>query len=236
MRLLIGAPCLKREWIIEAWFLHVFQAIAALDATPEIAFLFVGGENDPTFAKIGEICKEAQVRAYVEYVDEPRDLDKREWNNTRYQRMVRLRNLLLGKVREFAPDYFLSLDTDILLHPEALKNLLESSVTFDAVGGRCYMTSIPDERLAPSCMMIGRLVNTRPDIEGVASVDVIMAIKLMSPEAYMFDYEFDEQGEDLGISRVWREAGLKIGYDGRVCSKHVMAPGALHVIDGRCGF
>lgn len=235
-RLLIGAPVCRREWIIDAWFTHVFQAVEQLHPQPQIAFLFVGGEKDPTFLQIHNICQEARVTAYVEYIDEPKNDDVRFWGEYRFHRMVELRNTLLKRVREIAPDYFLSLDTDVLLHPSALRNMFETAQTYDVVGGRCYMTPRDDDRLAPSVIMFGPIVNTRPDIEGVVPVDVVMAIKLMKPRAYAVDYKWDFQGEDLGIARNWKEAGVSVAYDGRVVSKHVMKPELLEKFDGRCGF
>ena len=76
----------------------------------------------------------------------------------------------------------------------------------------------------------------RPDCLGVIPVDVIMAIKLMTPEALQEDYCFDTNGEDIGWSKSATAQGLKLAFDGRVCSKHVMRPGQLEKLDPRCGF
>jgi hypothetical protein len=67
-------------------------------------------------------------------------------------------------------------------------------------------------------------------------VDVIMAMKLMKPSAYWVDYRDHEQGEDVGWSIACQEQHLRLGWDGRVCSKHVMKPEQLDPIDARCGY
>jgi hypothetical protein len=63
-----------------------------------------------------------------------------------------------------------------------------------------------------------------------------LAIKLMSPRAYNIDYRFHHQGEDIGWSVAATEKGLKLGWDGRICSKHVMAADQLQLVDPRCGY
>jgi len=235
MRLLVGAPCVRREWIITEWFYHILHGVKVLNEfqETEVAFILLGGETDPTFTKIQEILQVVDLNVYVEYIDEPRIEDKRDWAEDRYHRMVALRNRLLGKARGIGPDYFLSVDTDVLLHPNCIKNLVESAQTFDVVGGRCYMSYHND---APSNMIIGKLSNQRIDSRFVIPVDVVMAIKLMSPKAYGFDYQYNYRGEDLGIAEKWREAGLTIGYDGRVGNKHCMSPDDLHKFDERIGW
>jgi hypothetical protein len=160
--------------------------------------------------------------------------DVRDWRPERYRQMVELRNLLLGAVRDQAPDVFLSLDSDILLHADQLTLMFETLQGYDAVGGRCYMTTAGTR--FPSW---GRLYNgmlQRYDATGTFQVDVIMAIKLMSPAAYHVDYTFDLQGEDVGWSRNAVSAGLRLGWDGRVAAKHVLAPHLLTARDARVGF
>ena len=233
MRLLIGGPVLRREWIIGSWFYHVFQSVKRLEETPEIAFVFIGGEGDPTFDTVQDICQDGALKAYVDYVDEPREEDIRSWEDPRLHRMVYLRNRLLESVRRLAPDFFLSLDSDVLLHPDCLRNLIESSQGFDVVGGRCYMTRWTD---APSNMVFGKMVPTRHDVDYVVPVDVVMACKLMQPQAYQIDYKYDFRGEDLGIARNWKEAGLKVGYDGRVGNKHILDRENLNKFDERVGW
>jgi hypothetical protein len=83
----------------------------------------------------------------------------------------------------------------------------------------------------------------RPDENGVIPVDVIMAIKLLTPQALAVNYIFDQDGEDVGWSRAATAQGLKLAFDGRVCSRHVMHQrdrdtGKLwsEIIDPRCGY
>jgi hypothetical protein len=219
------------------WFTHT--ELAAEMAGVKTEYVFVGAAEDPTRKVIEERCPSQYT-----YVDtQERVLPERAhvWNPTEYRHMVSMRNFLLGAARQTEPDYFLSLDSDILLHEDALANMLETIQSgWDAVGGKCWMTESTD-----ACSYI-ILINShgqyRPDTTLVMPVDVIMAIKLMSPEALAVNYVFDPDGEDVGWSRSASAKGLKLAFDGRCCSKHVMYQRTrsglswLDTVDTRCGF
>lgn len=192
--------------------------------------MFVGNPADPSF----EVIASHAPNATVINVADTRGSDRRVWSSARYRHMVELRNLLLGEVRRQSPDLFLSLDSDILLHPEALELMIGDLGCFDAVGARCYMTATGVS--APSYANLGREGSLRrPDSDSVFACQVIMAAKLMSPTAYRVDYRIHAQGEDIGWSTACTDAGLRLGWEGRVVSKHVLCPGMLDEIDPRVG-
>lgn len=243
MKVVIGCPVSNREWIMEHWFNYV--DVAAEEAGVDHRFVFVGDPADPTFEVINRRAPDSTV---VETAEE-RSVDVREWSTERKDKMVWLRNLLLAEVRGLAPDYFLSLDSDILIHPEAIRSMLEAfSGGWDAVGGKCYMTALPqgpavtNPRSGTSCpsyLSGGRAgYFHRPDVEvpSLFRVDIIMAIKMMAPAAYNVDYAPHPHGEDIGWSFNARDAGLKLAWDARTISKHVMLPEHLHMLDARCGY
>lgn len=229
MNLVVGCPVAHRQWVLPAWFGHVRSACAAAGVDPE--FVFVCDPNDPSWDCIRE---QAPAATLVECVT-TRGGDVRRWNQHRYRDMVSLRNRLLEAVQTLEPDAFLSLDSDILLHPDQVKFLLGDLERFDAVGGRCYMTAHGTR--FPSWGRLSRNGGLqRQDAAGVFDVDVIMAIKMMSPDAYWVPYALDLQGEDIGWSRSCRARGLRLGWDGRVVAKHVLAPHLLEPVDVRVGF
>jgi hypothetical protein len=140
-------------------------------------------------------------------------------------------------VRSVNPHYFLSVDSDVFLHPQAVALMGETIERYDAVGGKCYMS--PEGTWAPSYAMLNHGAESlyRPDQHGsVFTVDVIMALKLMSPAAYGINYRYHQQGEDIGWSIECKRAGLRFAWDGRVISKHAMSPEAAEMVDVRCGF
>lgn len=228
---LVGCPVYKRAWILPQWFDHVEKAAANAGVDP--VYVFVLDDRDEETA---DAISNHNGAGYVFTVREPKEHDgERRWNHARYKWMATLRNELLGIVRLVGPHLFLSLDSDMLLHPDAIKNMIETSERADAVGGRAYMTETG--RNHPSWSNISRNGGLyRKDGDGVFSVEIIMAIKLMKPSAYAIDYEFSKQGEDIGWSLACAKAGLKFLWDGRVVNKHVMNPGQLEVVDKRVGF
>ncbi len=232
MELLIGGPVLHRAWILPHWFDYVEQACQRAGLDPSYVFVGDPVSDEATWAIIDERAPDA-IRVAV---DETKTDDTRDWSDrARYHRMVELRNLLLGAVRAVAPTWFLSLDSDILLHPDAVSVLLDSPSRFDAVGGKCHMG--PGVNL-PSYAMLGYNGSLeRQDSQSVGEVDVIMAIKLMRARAYaVVDYIWHPQGEDVGWSIAARQAGVVLGWNGQVCCKHVMDPSMLAVVDNRVGF
>lgn len=238
MNLLVGCPVLHREWILDRWFDYVLHAALKAGFDEEnLSFVFVGDPvKDP---ETWEIIRRRDPLASEVWVPDPRPRDKREWKDSRYRRMVFLRNSLLQQVRLEAPDLFLSLDSDVLLHKDALTRMIELSTAagglYDAVGSRCYLHARGTK--CPSWANLSKLGQLqRSDTEGTHRVDCIFAIKLMTPAAYAVDYRNDTQGEDTGWAKNVKAAGLKLGYTGEVASKHVMDPKFLDVVDERIGW
>lgn len=239
MRLLVGCPVRDRDWIIPSWFSHVEAACTMAEITP--VYIFVCDRRDPTRPH----CEE-QARRYghdLHFVDvlEPPVVNRQEhvWSTdpTALERMVHLRNYLLEGVRSLNPDYFFSLDSDILVRPDTIKNLLETiqkdARGFDALGQKVYLSPGKD---APSYMTLHSRGVSRKDCEAVFRVDIIMAAKLMTPKAYAVNYSWHQDGEDIGWSLKCRDQGVRLGWYGLNACKHVMEPSQLTKVDKRCGY
>lgn len=236
MNLLIGAPVLRREWIIGDWFQHVIPSLESV--VDSVGILIVADPRDPTVGMLHALCKKKDIPLYMhDIVDNVENPHNHRWGDkSNIRHMVELRNLLLRQVRKLEPDLFLSLDTDILVTGAAVPNMIDTLINderrFNAVGGRCYMGS---GRAAPSWYnSIAK--GTRRDGLGIFPVDVIMAIKLMDADAYSIDYEYHEHGEDVGWSKRCLAEGLNLGVDAREICKHVLRPELLYKFDKRCGF
>jgi hypothetical protein len=229
MRIMVGCPVFKREWVLPHWFDAVETAFREVGVDPEYAFVTTAGD-EPTID-----CVYSHARKLITtMVPQDREQDCRDWGTARYHEMVGLRNALLAMVRDENPDLFLSLDSDILIQRNLMVNLLESVQQFDAVGGLAHMVE-EEYATCPSwgtSGTSGELI--RRDSNGVHRVDIIMAIKLMQPQAYRVDYQYNEYGEDIGWSKHCAEQGLILGFDGRLTNKHVMSRDALNKIDPRC--
>lgn len=223
-----------RAWVLPTWFDYVERAFERLGEKPLYTFA-IGSSDDRT----AEIIAERAPDALVSYTEEaPIASTSTRWTIERFHDLVAARNQLLINVRALGPSLFLSLDSDILLNVDTLPSLLHTVRMHNdwaAVGGKLYMT--PTGKHTPSYAFnkpAGGLV--REESEGCFRVEILMALKLMHPEAYYVDYRHSEKGEDVAWSLDCAKAGLKLGWDGAVPNKHVMLPRQLHEIDPRVGY
>lgn len=239
MKIVVGCPIRNRAWIFPEWLEHVRIAFDVAGVTPTWVFnigLNRAGQDDGTQRMATELFRE-ENGMWTETYEPDHPVERTQWTGERYHHMVVYRNQLLSLVQAMTPDYFFSVDSDILLHPGALAVLLDSIDRrgFDAVGGKTYLSTGSKHittyaNHAPS----GGL--QRQDQMGTFPVQIIMAIKLMNPAAYQIPYAYDKFGEDIGWSDNARNAGLKLGWDGRLCSKHIMYPEQLDKVDRRVGW
>lgn len=234
MKLLIGCPVRRRDWILPLWFEHVY---AALPQDVEYNFCFI---TDPDDHKTVDICfHHSNPGSTIQFISEPHREDVRSWTKDRKAHMVWLRNILLDRVRKIKPDFFLSLDSDILLNPEAISAMLElqSETNAIAVGGKTYMSWGDTYHVSAGMWKDHRMSAWRRVSSGTHPVDIIMAIKLMTPEAYNINYEYHKHGEDLGWCKaLQQQTKHKPWFCGSVTNKHVMKPEFLNVVDKRVGF
>lgn len=192
-------------------------------------------QDKPSRDLIATLASNFERTVYIVDTVEPDRPDERTWNNQRIAHMVGIRNLLLNKVRDVAPEYFLSLDSDVLLAPQGITTLFHAIERFDVVGGKCYLDW--PGRVCPSYAMYSNQNLLRPDAGGgVFECDCVFAIKLMKSWVYQVDYRHQRLGEDVGWCQAVKEQGGKIGWDGRVVNKHVMRPELIDQVDARCGF
>lgn len=242
--LLVGCPVLRREWILPHWFEYLERACQKYGTEP--SYVFVTDRRDPSREVIDSYVNQlGRSVTHVEVLDRVDSPHSHAWaNEDNLHKMVQLRNLLLEAVREIDPHMFLSLDSDILCHEDFVVNMVDTLMNhergFSAVGGKVYLGSGVN---VPSWCFYDRTRGMkRYDVDYVMEVDVIMAAKLMSPSAFGVDYEFNHHGEDIGWSLACAERGLRLGFDGRVASKHVMfekdGSGAslIQKVDSRVGF
>lgn len=231
---IVGCPAAGRSWILQQWYDAVESARPrGLDLTYALSI--------PSWDTDSLDIASAWKGVHVNVTEEERLHDGRSWGNKdRYYQMADLRNGLLRFVRQAKPDYYLSLDSDILLAPKALAEMIETLElnNADAVGGFTFLDPIDRE-----CTNLAQWHNRdapskfrRVTAPGQHQVDVIMAIKLMGNMAYNINYEYHDYGEDFGWAIAARRARAKIFCDGRSPSKHVMSPKWLNIIDSRVGY
>lgn len=231
---LVGNPEAGRNWILSEWYLAAMAS--AIEAGVEVALIVTVHPDDSESKRL------LAAMPFVTTVDSAfvGGDGNHKWNVKRYEVMVNLRNELLGEVRKQEPDYFLSMDSDVLLHPNAVASALDAFAQKPnawAVGTPFFVSKHGTQH--PNN---GRWVNTRMKMfqrnnyNYLAKMDILIGGYMMSPDGYHVDYEFDARGEDLGWSKAVLRAGGELWWDGRVVNKHVMDVSMLNTVDTRVGF
>lgn len=234
MKLIIGCPIYKRDWILPGWIKCVIrQSIDMKD----VGFIFETSPND--FETVNSLItwKKIDTRFQLFEINERNDIphfehedNGRQWTMSKYHNMVSLRNSILAKVRQYQPDFYLSLDSDILLENPNTIELLIAHIKdgADAVSPLMFMT--PNDTRFPSVMswrdeshdMAYRKDNY--PLGDYFKSDVIMAAKMMSKDVYNnVDYEFHKQGEDLGWSKNATEKGFNLYSASYIYAPHIMS-------------
>lgn len=230
MKVVVGCPVYERAWVLNAWF----DALDDWREHIDITFFFAY-----TDSKDGtrDIIKERADRSLIFEVDEGDHSTERNWGErSRLETLAMLRNHLLNQVELSSPNFYFSLDSDILVAPwKTSKVLFETE--YDAIAPLVYLG--PGD-VANAFYFKGshhtRVLNNRR-YGGEQPVDVIAAAKLMTPKAYTNSlYGYDKYGEDFFWAKGMKEAGVRLALNSSVVFKHVMDKDRLDVIDPRVGW
>jgi hypothetical protein len=174
-----------------------------------------GRDPDGTAAVIQQRCPAAEILDVpgIGFEDSERDSEHR------YAYLADIRNRLLRIVAAIGPAYYLSLDSDILMRPDALSALLRAADGRGAVGGLIDMggAQMPghwswmhldgddayrsNQRVPLATDWPGPIGENEamPQLPSRLRVGVIMGCKLMSPNAYRnARYADHVDGEDVG--------------------------------------
>lgn len=151
------------------------------------------------------------------------------YSDHEYEFMASLRNDLRGTIANEAPDWFFSLDSDILLPtPDSLRELIETAQEHQANGiaPLVNMMQHPEAPPAWNWMML-RDALTGADrapmpSQDVFPVTVIMAAMLLDRRAMMVPWANHPQGEDIGWSIRAKQADLLLLSDSRIVCEHRM--------------
>jgi hypothetical protein len=234
MKLILACPIYKRDWILPDWIKCILSQ--SIDIS-KIGFIFECSENDKKTIEILEAWKKYDSRIPYFNIKIRTDIphyeheeNKRSWTISKYENMVSLRNSILETVREVSPDYYMSLDSDILMVNNSTLELLIAHVMqgADAVSPLMYMTPVGTRY--PSVMtwresdpsMAYRELNY--DIGSYFRADVIMAAKMMSKKVYNnVDYSVHRQGEDVGWSLSCRDKGFNLYSASYIYCPHIMS-------------
>jgi len=234
MKLVIGCPIYKRSWIFPFWAACMERQSISLS---NIGFVFETSPNDIETKDIILKWKSLHPEIPLFEINDRSDIPhfehekgSRQWTMSKYHNMINLRNSLLKRVREIQPDYYFSLDSDILIkNPNTLELLMKHvDEGADAVNTLMFMT--PFDTKFPSVMTWNNDENNRAHradsypLGSFFEADIIMAAKMMSKDTYKsVNYEFHIQGEDLGWCQAAKRAGKRL-----YCASYIYTPHIMH--------
>jgi hypothetical protein len=234
MKLIIGCPIYDRAWIFPYWMTCIERQSFPLD---QIGFVFVASPEDKETIFMLEAWHKRNPQVQVFDIVYPENVNhfshaegSRHWTISKYANMVKLRNCLLEKVREYSPDYFFSLDSDILLINPNTIELLIAHINEDADAVNPLMFMTPTGTNYPSTMKWLNEPGKKAHrdfsfpLGSYFESDIIMAAKMMSREVYSeVDYCVHEQGEDLGWSANCHEKGYSLYCASYIYAVHIMS-------------
>lgn len=221
--IVVGAPVHERGWILPRWL----DCLAEQGEELTLVLNYGPGEDDTL-----DIIK-SETRFPVTIIEsDVKHTKNREWNMPRYEVMTRLRNDLLDVVRDLKPDFYLSLDTDMLMPSHCIRTLVETIEPYHGIAPLTFMTQQGTD--FPNWL---REDLTRPSYvpHGVTEMYAVFGTVLMTPALYGVDYAPHRWGEDLGWAANVKKAGLRLAMNADVRVKHVMYQHALNVFDDRVG-
>ena len=225
MKLVIGAPVKDRAWILPLWLESVHSQFASAGLEPHIVCLY-SESSDETL----ELLTGAGVE--VIYDDEPgrstSEIEGHNWGHFEtYDYMSRIRNRLTDHVRNSGADLFLSLDTDIILPPGGLSELVEYSSThpgvvspavnmsWQAVAWNVMNWTQPDFHLSAAYRA--------PGVPSEGHVEILMAAMLLDRVAMtVCEWRPHVQGEDVGFGQSAREHGVDLWWVPSISCDHHM--------------
>jgi hypothetical protein len=235
MKLIIACPIYKRDWILPYWIKAILKQSLHIS---NIGFVFEVDPKDTSTVESLKVWKKIDKNIPLFDIVERTDIphfehhnNGRQWTLSKYHNMINMRNSILSRVRQYQPDYYFSLDSDILIENPNTLELLIAHINegADAVSPMMYMTPIGKD--FPSVMSWvekpGEKATRKKDypLGSYFQSDIIMAAKMMSKKTYMsVDYEFHQQGEDLGWSKNAALNNLKLFNASYIYAPHIMSP------------
>ena len=217
MKLIIGCPLKDRAWILPSWF----TALAEQGIEHEVLVLLSPSSDDTEQILLdhgaGIIYDDEEGRPLSE-------IDSHGWGSLpTYEYMARVRNRLKNEAFDKGADYFLSLDSDILLPAGGLASLLTFAETHQGVVSPAV--NMATGTVAWNTMRwdgeLGSPTRDRGELPGFEA-DVIMAAMLIDRSAKDCDWRHHSAGEDIGFCINARNLGVKLWWYPPVRCNHIM--------------
>ncbi|MGV6936015.1 glycosyltransferase [Paenibacillus sp. CMM36] len=235
----IAAPIRNRAWILPSYLRRIIDINYP---KTKIELLFVINDSEDISLDILNSFKKENKHAFksirIDVYNRKAPVDKRDLNirnNFIYDHLSKLRNYIMSKIKT---DYLMFIDTDILVQPDIINNLLKhkqdivSSLIWNG-----YITRPDKPYLYPNIMkknnhgyfehIVNNQVKNAPSLpsSSLIEVDLTGAVILLSRKVYKSaKYGFHPQGEDAYFCKMAQDKGFELFCDLSVFSNHIMSP------------
>lgn len=245
----IAAPIRNREFIIEEYLKHIFQIDYPKD---KISLHFVINDSvDDTARHLAEFKKKhgsKYKRIKIDIYNRNIPLDCRVLDvrvNYVYRHLSILKNFIMKNTKT---DYLLFVDTDILVKPDIITNLLNHNKDIvSSLIWNGYIVSPDSPHLYPNIMRLKssgvyeHISNSyvkkaeNNDSPRLIEVDLTGAVILLSKKVYAsIKYGHHPQGEDAYFCKMAQDRGFQIFCDLGSFSQHIMDENMLERHLNKC--
>ncbi|MFF2834288.1 hypothetical protein ACFVSK_21190, partial [Cellulosimicrobium cellulans] len=232
----IAAPVRNREWILPE-YLKAIEKIEYPKHLIELKFVLNDStDNTATILENFRLKMRGKYRKIsIEIYNRDVPEDRRELNvrnNYIYDHLSKLKNFIITRTKT---DYLLFIDTDILVPPDIINNLLNHQVDIvSALIWNGYLTNPDKPYLYPNVMkmdngsyhhIVNHAIKNAPtgNQSSLLSVDLTGAVVLISRAAYRaIRYGFHPQGEDAHLCKMAQEKGFELFCDVGLFCHHIM--------------
>lgn len=218
MKLVVGCPVKDRAWILPDWF----SALESQGVDYEALFILSPSEDDTE-----AILKEHE--ATILWDERPGrplyEIDQHCWGSVdNYDYLSSMRNRMVEEAMARGADYFFSLDSDIILPPGGLKQLLRFAQGKEGVFSP--RVNLATGQVANNVMQWDQntpeLANRDVAWPPSGQVDVVMAAMLLDRVGMQCRWSSHPQGEDIGFSLDAYTKHIKLWWLGELRCDHWM--------------
>lgn len=196
-KIIIGSPIRNRAWILRDYL----NALEQIDY-PNKEFIFLENDSDDDTYSI--LLEWIQGKGTLYSVQtQVKEWSRGEYAINQYENLANIRNRFIEYVLKTDAEYLLSVDSDIIVQPNILKELLKYADSNTIIGAA--ISNVPNKLLdgkTPGNFMINRngtIYHPNPyPLSGLIDVDVIGAVYLIPRKALEeCRYAPHGQGEDI---------------------------------------
>lgn len=222
--IMMGCPVHNRAWVLPLYLKYILS----IDYPKKnITLCFILNDSHDESQKILENFKYNHIEDYNDIIirnlkyNMPDDIRQCRVSRKVYQRLAWVRNEFISNVKD--EDYVMSIDSDILVPPNILKELIAQKK--DIISALLF--NDPSMRYPNILLIENGLMKHYFEFpkDSVFEVDITGAVYLIKSKiCKRVKYGYDKYGEDIPFCISAKKLGYKIWCNSSVSCRHIMYP------------